>query len=106
MKVVLIWNEVGGEEPLQMYLINNPSDSDLVLLDKANGKISSDGNYSEEVIKIWDYISKVDDCVLDKDDQNNGKWAKNRVSIRNGRPMLCEVTNRIYMCGAYFNEEA
>jgi hypothetical protein len=102
MKVVLIWNLIDGDEPLQAFLISNPSDDDLNLLNKANGKISSVDEYSEEVAKIWDYISKKDDCYLNNNDQNNGKWIGNKISIRNGRPILCESINRIYICGARF----
>lgn len=100
MKVLLVWDEIGLEGSCDLYLLTGLTDKDLALLDKANGKIINASEDEEAALKVWDYITEGNENSVDPNDPNNGKWMNKKLKIRNGKPIINESVNRVYMCGA------
>ncbi len=101
MKILLIWNETGISS--RVFLICNPSNNDLKLLNETNNRyiyvdISSE---NQSVKKIHDYISKSEEFCITKGDVNNCKWAGCEITIKHNQPVLNESINRVYICGIY-----
>jgi hypothetical protein len=103
MKVLLIWHEA-SESQVELYLIRNPSDEDISILNKANGIYINGGeeeHREDSVIMVSDRISSNRDYCGRKDDPSNCIWSDCLLNIYKDKeiPVLNESINRVYICG-------
>jgi hypothetical protein len=74
MNVFLIFEMV--PDSTDMYFIPNVSDSDLKLLDAANGKYLNSDCKTDEVRKVCDFLSEDPEYCTDPEDKENCKWSE------------------------------
>lgn len=97
MKVLLVWEEIGLEGRCDIYLLTGLTDKELTLLDKANGRIINIDEDEEAALRIRDYITSNDEDSWK--DPCLGKWKDRKLEIKNGKPVINESVNRVYVCG-------
>jgi hypothetical protein len=100
MNVFLVFEMV--PEDMKAYFIQNVSDEDLDILDKANGKYINTDSDSEAVSEILDFVSEDIYCE-DPDKETNGKWLKDEVKYSGKKGPFFDASeyriDRVYMCG-------
>jgi hypothetical protein len=103
MKVLLIWHEV-SESWIKLYLIRNPSDEDISILNEANGIYINGGEEEDTecpVVMVMDRISDNRNYCVHEDDPNNCIWSDRLLNVYKDKkiPVLNESINRVYICG-------
>lgn len=100
MNVFLVFEMVIPD--VKAYYIQNVSDEDLDILDKANGKYINTDEDSQAVSEILDFVSEDKYCENPGKD-TNGKWLKYEVKYSENKGPLFDASehriDRVYMCG-------
>ncbi len=98
MKVLLVWQLFHGDYGAEFYLIDNPSESDLEHLRKANSKIINWHDDTTDAETVYDYLTIEESYCEMPNAADNGKWAKFEIDVKNGNPITDRI-DMIFTCG-------